>query len=843
MRFNKWIFYVLLIGIKSICSAQTNSNKTPLTIVIKTIEQQFDVKFSYAVEDIAAITIEKPHPTLNLQQTIDDLNAKVPLQFKALDNRYITISKLNKNIRACGVVLAADSKTILPGASIRTTNSNWTIAAKNGKFNLENVPIDAIITISYIGYETKELKAKDFFAAAKEGLTILLKPSKEELNPVLIPVFLTSGLQKTTDGSTILYTKKFGILPGLTEPDVLQSIQTLPGIESTNESVANINVRGGTNDQNFMLWDNIKMYHSGHFFGLISAYNPNLTNKIVVTKNGTSAEFSDGVSSMINMSTNNEIKKSVSGGAGINLISGDFFVQIPLATNLEIDLSARHSITDFVNTPTYSKYYKKSFQDSEINADNTDRNTHSDFNFYDYTAKILYALNDKHLLRANLIGITNDLNYSEKNNANESLSKSSGLSQKNIGFGGSWNAKWSPKISTEFKSYYSRYNIDSRDYRIATDQLLTEANEVIETGTKFNLHYLINENFKLLTGYQMNETGMLNQTRVNNPLYSSTKKTVLLNHATYAETTYQKNNTFLRMGLRLNYFQKFQKFLIEPRINVRQSIAKGLALKVEGEFKNQSSTQIIDFEDDFLGVEKRRWQLVDNNTIPIAQSKQASFGIDYNQNNWNIDLTSFYKIVDGITASNQGFYNNFQYQNAHGSYTNKAIEFLINKTTQNYSTWISYTYSQNNYHFDSFIPSTFPNNVDIRHSVTFGFNYTIFDNLKIAIGGTWRNGVPYTKPVEGNETVQNGNRYFVNYDAPNSLNLDNFLRLDTSLSYNFNFTSSIKGALRAGVINATNHENTINRYYKVDPNDNSKAIQVNNKSLGMTPNISFRMNF
>jgi hypothetical protein len=58
----------------------------------------------------------------------------------------------------------------------------------------------------------------------------------------------------------------------------------LYGVESTNESIANINVRGGTNDQNLMLWDNIKMYHSGHFFGLISAYNPNVTNKITVSK-------------------------------------------------------------------------------------------------------------------------------------------------------------------------------------------------------------------------------------------------------------------------------------------------------------------------------------------------------------------------------------------------------------------------------------------------------------------------------------------------------------------------------------------------------------------------------
>ncbi|WP_026715009.1 TonB-dependent receptor [Flavobacterium daejeonense] len=842
MKFSKWIF-ILVFSIGNWSWAQQTTTPLPLTTIIKNIEQQYKVKFSYAVADIATISIEKPAVTLSLEETIAYLNAKVPLNFKALDDRYITISALDKTITINGTVLDENSNTVLPGASVRTSNSKWAISNKNGNFNLENIPVEALVTISYIGYGTKEFKAKDFFAAGKKGLSISLKPTKEELNPVLIPVFLTPGLQKNTDGSTVLNTKKFGILPGLSDPDVLQSIQTLPGVESSNESIANINIRGGTNDQNLMLWDNIKMYHSGHFFGLISAYNPNLTNKVVVTKNGTSAEFSDGVSGTVNMSTNDEIKNSVSGGAGINLISGDIFVEIPLAKNLEIDLSARHSITDFINTPTYSNYYKKSFQDTEINADNTDKNTQSDFYFYDYTAKILYDLNEKHQFRANFIGITNELNYAENYNSDDTKSKSSALSQKNMGLGGNWKAQWTDKFSSQLSSYYSRYNIDSRDYRIANDQLLTEANEVIETGTKLNLNYTFNENLQLLNGYQINETGMLNQTRVNNPFYSSTKKSVLLNHALFSESTFHKNNTFLRLGVRLNYFQKFQKLLLEPRINFRQELSKQLALKVEGEFKNQTTTQIIDFEDDFLGVEKRRWQLVNNNTIPIARSKQASAGFEFQQNNWNIELTAFYKLVDGITASNQGFYNNFQYQNAHGSYTDKGIEFLINKTTQKYSSWLSYTFSENNYDFESFTPSIFPNNVDMRHTVTFGFNYNILENFKISIGGNYHSGIPYTKPVEGNETVQNGNHTFVNYDAPNSLNLDDFLRFDASLSYNFKFSSAVKATVRAAVINISNQKNTINRYYKVDPNDSSKAIQVNNQSLGLTPNMSFRVNF
>lgn len=842
MQFNKWGLYIV-IWVTSFGFAQKAAERIPLVTFISQIEQQFNVKFSYAVEDVNGLTIASPKSSLSLPQAIDYLNANVLLNFKALDERYITVSLLHKRISIAGIIKAEDSKNTLHGATI-TTDNHSVITNKNGYFNFENIPLSATVTISYIGYESQHFKANELFSTTNKPKEIVLKPSNEELNQVIINVYLTPGLQKYLDGSTVLNTKKFGILPGLIEPDVLQSIQTLPGVESTNESIANINVRGGTNDQNLMIWDNIKMYHSGHFFGLISAYNPNLTNKIIVTKNGTSAQYSDGVSSTINMFTNDEVSTNFSGGAGINLINADAFLAIPIAKNLEIDISGRRSITDIFNTPTFTNYYKRSFQDSEINADSNQNNTNSDFYFYDYTAKILFDLNEKHQFRANLIGINNALDYTEFNRENSnSETKASTLSQKNVGYGGNWKAQWNDKLSTNLISYYSKYNIDATDYRIQNDQRLTEANEVLETGIKLNTYYKATEYFNLLAGYEFNETGMLNQTTVSAPSYSSTKKDVLDNHGLYSEAEFHKNKTYFRLGVRFNYFQKFKTILVEPRINIRQQLSNQLALKLEGEFKNQTATQIIDFEDDFLGVEKRRWVLVNNKNIPIATSQQGSFGLEFKANKLHIDLTGFYKVVDGITASNQGFYNNFQYKNAHGSYTAKGIEFLANKTAAKYSTWFSYTYSINNYEFESFNPSTFPNNVDIRHSVSLGFNYDIVKNFKLSIGGIWRNGQPYTIPLAGNETVKNGNNTMVNYDSPNSKNLDNFMRLDASCSYQFTIDSKVKGIFRAGVLNTTNEDNVINRYYKVDPNDSNKTLKIDNKSLGLTPNISFRVNF
>ena len=83
---------------------------------------------------------------------------------------------------------------------------------------------------------------------------------------VIVYKFLTTGLIKETDASITMNTAEFGILPGLIEPDILQTVQALPGIKSIDETVSDINVRGGTNDQNLILWNGIKMYQSGHFF-------------------------------------------------------------------------------------------------------------------------------------------------------------------------------------------------------------------------------------------------------------------------------------------------------------------------------------------------------------------------------------------------------------------------------------------------------------------------------------------------------------------------------------------------------------------------------------------------
>ncbi|WNH08008.1 TonB-dependent receptor [Thalassobellus suaedae] len=844
----KFLFIVFLCF--SIFSFGLQSQeKLSILALIKQLETQFDVKFSYTESDVKNVFINKPLVTDTIEEIISSLNASTLLNFKFLDDRYITVSTLNKRIKICGTVTSKLNNKPLLGASVYVKNtSKGVITNVDGVFNFSNITVDETIIVSFIGYKTASFSAKELMLIDGYCKTIVLEEDIEELNQVLISKFLITGLQKRTDGSTVLNTKKFGTLPGLTEPDILQSIQAFPGIESVNESVANINVRGGTNDENLMIWDGIKMYHSGHFFGLISAYNPHLTNKVVVIKNGTSSEFSDGVSSTINMSTKDVIGNDFSGGFGANLIHADAYFEIPISKKLALHVSGRRSFTDVFNSPTYDNYFERSFQDSELttNSDNiTDGNRSSDFFFYDYTAKLLFDITDKHKFRANVIGINNNLDYTESYQNSDGIteSKTSNLKQENLGLGGRWDAVWNTKLTTRLSAFYSKYNVDATNYRIETDQRLTQANEVLETGVKLNTYYKINNVFKLLSGYQFSEIGILYETTVSAPSYDRVKKDVLLNHALFSEIEYRNNTTYLRLGVRGNYFQKFNKLILEPRLNLRQKLSRHFAIKLQGEFKNQSANQKIDFQDDFLGVENRRWILANEKEIKISESKQASFGFEFNQNNWLLDVEGFYKLVDGITASNQGFYNNFQYVNAEGRYNSRGVEFLLNKTADTYSTWLSYTYSINDYEFVSITPSVFPNNVDIRHSVSLAFNYNVLESLEASIGGIWRSGQPFTKPIDGNETVQDGNNTRINYDAPNNENIDDFMRLDASIAYDFKFSETVLGVFRVGVLNILDRENTINRYYEVNPEDTSKAIQINNKSLGLTPNISFRLNF
>jgi len=670
-RICKTATIVLCILSLNFSFAQENE-KLGLRTFITQLENKYQVKFSYVDADIEDIEIRIPSSN-RLVNILTSIGEQTGIEIKQLNERYYALSK-PKFVSVCGRVLDNFAENNVPGATMEVLGTDRALVTDSeGNFKLDGVDRTASLQIRYLGYTTKIVPISELIGKS-DCPKILLAERREELNEVVVYEFLAKGIVKETDGSVTLNTAKLGLLPGLVEPDVLFGIQALPGIKSIDETVSDINIRGGTNDQNLILWNGIKMYQSGHFFGLISAFNPYLTERVSIYKNGTPVQYGDGVSGVINMETKNTIGDEFFGGAGFNFISGDVFGQVPMNEKLAFQFSARRSTTDFLDTPVYGNFRERAFQDTEIRNQQNQRvneNLEQDeaFKFYDFSGKVLYDLNDYHNLRLSFIVIDNDLDFLETDTENDETSRSF-LDQTNLSAGLQWTGKWTSRFSTHANIYFSKYDLDAQSFFPNQIQRLDQKNIVEERAIKIQSSFEVSKTLSWKNGYQYIETGITNRVFNTEPAFDIDSKDVIRVQAPFTSLDYSSpsRSLFASIGVRANYIENlgtigasFNRFLIEPRLNLNFRMANYLRAQILGEFKSQSTNQVIDLEQNFLGIEKRRWTLSNEEDLPLTQSKQGSVGINYAKNQFYLGIEAFYKQVDGVSTRTQGFQNENHY--------------------------------------------------------------------------------------------------------------------------------------------------------------------------------------
>jgi hypothetical protein len=815
-------------------SLHAQREKQSLQSLLPVLEQRYGITFTYADSNVSGLLIEEPATDLALPSCLAILEKKTRLKFQQLDERFVTISKVPiHGITFCGRVIDADTKDILAGATIRT-DKKTSITDSLGYFELEEIPETSLIVIQSLGYGPQTI-----VASGNSPCTVVpLKASVITLDEVVIRNFLTTGITKEADGSLTIRREDLQMLPGLTEPDVLHTLQVLPGIQSIDESVSNVNVRGGTHDQNLVLWDGIKMYQTGHFFGLITAFNPYLVQKVSVQKNGTSASLGDGASSTIHIETENSPAGKLSGGAGINLLNSDFFVRVPVTKKSSLHVASRRSHADVVQTPTYNRYFTRAFNDTDLtNTQNgsIDKNQES-FRFYDISAKYLHDFSNDQKLRVSFLNIANDLEYGERATASSGNSRTSGLSQGNLGASASYEHRWNNRNVASIQGYFSRYDLKSVNFDVINDQRLMQENIVTDGGLKLNFRTMINDAVDISYGYQYFETGIENIDQLNNPQYSRTIKSVVRTHAGYTEGNYHSGNTTINAGVRVSYYDKIEQIRFEPRLVFNQKLTEELLLEVLGEMKSQATSQEIDFQTDFLGIEKRRWVLADGHTVPLIKSQQVSAGLYYTLSSFLASIVGYYKTVDGITSRSQGFQNQFEFVRTNGSYSVKGIDVLINQKFPNVSTWASYSLSYNNYHFPELTPTTFRSNLNLVHVGSMGTSYKL-NQFEFAVGVNYHTGRPYTTPADGTNIVNNE----IVYQSPNSSRLSNYARLDFSGRYSFALSREVKGLFGVSVWNVLDRRNAIDSYYRIEGGD--QISRIDRRALSFTPNMMFRVQF
>lgn len=656
---------------------------------------------------------------------------------------------------------------------------------------------------------------------------------------MVISNFLVKGIDQLKSGALEVDFTKFEILPGLIETDVLQTIQALPGIQSIDETVSNLNIRGGTHDQNLLLWDGIKMYQSGHFFGLISAFNPQITQKVLLQKNGTSASQTDGVSGTIAMHTKERLTKKTTGNIGVNFVDVNGFVDLPIGSKSSLQLAARHSLNDLITTPTYTEYFNRIAEDMELtNNLETVLNTDQSFNFYDISFRWLFRPTDKDRVRLNFITVNNNLVFTENAEVNgETNSRESSIAQNSIAAGFLYERRWTDKWASELSVYNNDYKLKAINANLFDFQRFLQENTVSETGVKLQNHYRHNEQISGTAGYQFVETDVTNLDDVDVPLVRTLISEVVRTHSGFAELHYSSRdkNTSVRGGVRYNYLDKFEQHIIEPRLQFHHTFLEHFGIDISGELKHQTTSQVINFQNDFLGVEKRRWQLANDSTIPVVKSKQIGLGLSYSNNSWLLSAEGYFKTVDGITSQSQGFQNQYEFTKTSGNYEVFGIDFLLRKQIKNLNLWLSYSFMNNTYKFSELQESNFPSNFDITQNVTAGAAYST-KNWRISSGLNWRTGRPTTTPISGSELL-NGT---INFNAPNSSRLADYLRVDTSFLYRIPL-GKLEGEVGASFWNVLNKKNELSSYYRIDTND--EIQQFVETSLGFTPNALLKIYF
>ena len=800
------------------------------------LQNEYAVVFNYSSKELKSIPAVELPDDATLDETLNILRQKTGFEFVKIDYQYIAIRPSDRST-ICGTILSGLDSTALVNATI-TAGKQYAISDTSGRFSISIPKTAGQVEIRYIGYRTQQIETNQLISCP----VILMQPSDVQLQEIIMKNVITQGITKRIDGAFELKTTEMNITPGLTEPDVLHTIQLLPGINSINETVSDINVRGGTNDQNLVLWNGTRMYQSGHFFGLISAFNPYITPDVSLIKNGSSAAYGEGASSTIDMRSSGEVSEKVDGAFGVNMLHADLLLSVPISPKISVDITGRRSITDWVQTNTYNRYFERIFENTDVGAQAVELSDsvggqEPNFLFYDGAAKLNYEITPSDKLELHFIGIHNELDYTESGFLeNRFTTKSSSLVQNSLASGVKYRRNWNEGMHTAAEFHVSSYDLRALNNDVPTGQTLLQQNEVLDTEVKLNMEWQ-NGNNRYETGYQFREVGMSNLEDINTPAFRRLIKEVVRNHAVYADAyiNTDQSRLYIWPGLRVNYFQKWNRVRVEPRLALDWQFAANWRLETLAEMKHQTSTQVIDFQNDFLGVENRRWVLANNSTIPLITSQQASIGLIFEKRGFIWSTEAFTKQVDGIITSSQGFQNQFQSVRESGDYTVSGLNTFIQRSWNDINLWLSYDYAVNRYNFPDLVPSEFDHNLDIRHMLSAGTIYR-YKALEVSSGIQWRTGRPFTPLDATNPVLRNE----LNFSKPNSDRLNEYLRWDASVRYTFSL-DQIRIQLGAGVWNITDQNNIINRYFIQSSTD--QAQQIDQPALSRTFQLMFRLLF
>lgn len=174
-------------------------------------------------------------------------------------------------------------------------------------------------------------------------------------------------------------------------PDVLKSLQKLPGVNSEGEGTVGISVRGGNIDQNLISLDGATLYNPEHLKGYASAINPDMVGNIDFYRGAFPARYGSRLSSVIDVTMKEGDMKKYHGSLFLGVLSGSVSIEGPIwKDHTSFIIGGRMSYFDMFAYPTLKKVY-----------DNPDKLLpYSNMKYYDVNAKLTHKFSERNRLSA-----------------------------------------------------------------------------------------------------------------------------------------------------------------------------------------------------------------------------------------------------------------------------------------------------------------------------------------------------------------------------------------------------------------------------------------------------------
>ena len=127
-------------------------------------------------------------------------------------------------------------------------------------------------------------------------------------------------------GTVTLTPSAVNSVPAIGEPDVLRTVQLLPGVNARNDFSSGYNVRGGESDQNLILLDGYPIYNPFHLGGLFSTFLEETVGEIELLTGGFGASHGGRLSSVLDVRSAEPARTGVHGSAAISVLASSLSI-------------------------------------------------------------------------------------------------------------------------------------------------------------------------------------------------------------------------------------------------------------------------------------------------------------------------------------------------------------------------------------------------------------------------------------------------------------------------------------------------------------------------------------